>query len=447
MRPRSTPLRLTGTLIVVFFVFTLAGYGGAYLVTRAALERDIAARLAATVDALRSIAEPDETVERATEIAAAAKPRDLLMRFTFPGTHPIGNLPPGLAVADGAIVAGAGLAGVPEAADSYLAWDGPVGSGHLTLLVGRESLDELTETYSKVLLLSLVPALLVATLAGALVARRAQARVEAIRTTLAALTSGNTAARVPLDDGPADDLGEIAHAVNRMAAAQEASIEALRQVSADIAHDLKTPIQRVAVLLERLEATVPGEPAREIVATARQETAEIVETFRGLLQIAQLESGQARGGFADVDLAALVADIVDVYAPAAEETGHHLSATVDPRAIVHGDRNLLGRLVANLVENALRHTPAGRVTLAVRHDGAVVLSVRDEGPGIPAGEREKVLRRLYRLERSRTSEGSGLGLSLAAAIANLHGATLTLGDARPGLVVTVAFPPPGAAPA
>lgn len=438
---RSMPLRLTATLIVVFFLFSLAGYGAAFFVTRESLARDVAARLEQTVDELRSIAEPDELVERAGEIAAAAEPRDLLLRYAAPGGGPpIGNLAEPIDLAPGRIV-GHDRLPMPESmlADSYLGWRGPVGGGTLTVLVGRDSLEGLGETFSQVLLFSLVPALLVATIIGALVARSARDRVEAIRATLAQLTSGRTGARVPLPRDGTDDLGQIALAVNRMADAQEASIEAMRQVSSDIAHDLRTPIQRVAVLLERLDGPSLSEAARATIAEARAETAQIVATFRSLLQIAQLESGQARSAFTEVDLARVVGDLVDVYEPAAEASGHRLTLATDGPAPVRGDRTLLGRLVANLIENALRHTPPGRIALRVTGGPHPVLTVVDAGPGIPEADRDLVLRRLYRLERSRTSEGSGLGLSLVAAIADLHGAELTLGDAGPGLSVTLRF--------
>ncbi|WP_108658257.1 sensor histidine kinase [Acuticoccus kandeliae] len=442
--PRSTPLRLASTLIVIFFLFSLAGYGASYFITRELLTGDVDARLQQIVDELRSIPEEDERAERVAEIAGAADPAEILVRYAGPdGAAAIGNLTAPVRLSPGAIVRHGDLP-LPEAAlaDTYVGWQGPAGRGTLTVLVSRDSLDELGETFAKVLLFSLVPALILATLVGALVARSARDRVETIRTALARLTSGETGARVALPPGgEADDLGQIALAVNRMADAQEASIEAMRQVSADIAHDLKTPIQRVAVLLDRLDGEPLADAARETIEAARAETAQIVATFQSLLQIAQLESGQARSGFKDVDLVALVADLVDVYEPAVEASGHRLRLTTAGPAMVKGERTLLGRLVANLIENALRHTPGGAITLSVTGGERPTLVVRDQGPGIPEAERGKVLRRLYRLERSRTSEGSGLGLALVSAIADLHGATLTLGDAEPGLLVTIAFPP------
>lgn len=439
-RPRSTPLRLTATLVVVFVLFTLAGYAAAYLVIRTSLSREVNARLEQTVDALRAIAEPDEIRERIGEIVAGAQPRDLLLRYTVPGEPVLGNLPAPIRASPYSVIGHDAITLPPSTlADSYLAWHGGVGKGRLTLLVGRDSLNELGETFAQVLLFSLVPALLLITAIGALVARRARDRVEAIRSALARLTSGHHDARVTISGAIDDDLGQIGVAVNRMAEAQEASMEALRQVSADVAHDLRTPIQRVAVLLERLDDCSLTDSARGTVAEARAETAHIVATFQSLLQIAQLEGGQARASFAPVDLASLVTSLADVYEPAGEESGHRLEARVSGSATVSGDRTLLGRLIANLIENALRHTPPGRIQLIVEGDPSPVLRVIDDGPGIPEGERSRVLRRLYRMERSRTSEGSGLGLSLVAAIAELHEATLTLEDAGPGLRVSVRF--------
>jgi len=255
------------------------------------------------------------------------------------------------------------------------------------------------------------------------------------------MTGGNLEARVTGLDGAPDDIADIGRAVNRMAAAQAATVASLRQVSADIAHDLKTPIQRVSVQLSRLEeAGLSGEQA-EIAARARQETSSIVKTFQSLLQIAQIEGGRIEEQFSRFDLGDVVAGIVDVFEPTAEESGHNLVLVREGPAFVTGERQLLGQVTTNLIENALRHAPPGsRIEVAVGAGPKPFLRVSDDGPGIPEDERDNVLKRHYRLERSRTTEGSGLGLALVSAIADLHKAELKLGDAEPGLTVTLTFP-------
>ena len=230
-----------------------------------------------------------------------------------------------------------------------------------------------------------------------------------------------------------------------MATSQEALIASMRQVSADIAHDLKTPIQRVAVILDEIRRkTQLSLGQNELLDQALSETDSIVKTFQALLQLAQIEGGAVRDRFVATDFGEVVADVVDFLGAEAEEKGYRLDFSVAGPAPfrVNGDRHLLTLVLANLIENALRHTPAGttiRVELS-RSQGRVVLCVADNGPGIPADEREKVLRRLYRLEQSRTTEGNGLGLSLVSAIADLHGATLLLEDNHPGLKVRFQFP-------
>jgi signal transduction histidine kinase len=168
-----------------------------------------------------------------------------------------------------------------------------------------------------------------------------------------------------------------------------------------------------------------------------------VETFEALLRITQIEAGARRAHFSDVDLAAILADVADIYEPVAEEEGDRLEAAVDAEGpvVMHGDRELLTQLFANLIENAIRHCPRGtriRVELVRRGDGHVAV-VADDGPGIPHDECANVFRRLYRLERARSTPGSGLGLSLVMAIAELHGAGVVLVDNAPGLRVEVAF--------
>ncbi len=440
---RSTPVRLTAVLIAVFTLSTIVSFAIAYGVVRRSSDAALRTQSVQEFNSYRRMANQSQLIARLLNEAVTIPPKSLILHYRSDKGVLITNVPGLPPLSNGDIVLPKDIPLPGETlADSYLVISGRAGTGDLTLARNREHIARLWEIFSIVALVSLIPTLLVGSVVGIAMARGASTRVERIRATLTDLTQGRLTARVEGTDG-ADDLSQIGEAVNRMALAQEASLASLRQVSTDIAHDLKTPIQRVSVLLDRLREDRLTAPQQALVDRARDETGQIVRTFQSLLQIAQLEGGQAREGFAEVDLGAIVGGIVDVYEPAAEEAGHLLQwmAPSDP-CRVRGERNLLGQVAANLIENALRHTPPGtNVTVAVQSDGGTVLSVTDTGPGIPAGERGNVLQRLYRLERSRTSDGSGLGLSLVAAICELHGATLTLSNAGPGLAVRIAFPP------
>ncbi|SHF94873.1 Signal transduction histidine kinase [Loktanella atrilutea] len=295
-----------------------------------------------------------------------------------------------------------------------------------------------------VLLIGLLPALLIAGLAGWGVARRARRRINAIQATLHTLAGGTLSARVIGVDGRGDDLSGIGQDVNHMAHAQETLVSSMRQISSDIAHDLKTPIQRVALVLDRvMNKTVLTDGQEELLIGALDETDRIVRTFQSLLQLAQIEGGAVRDRLQAVDLTDVARDIIDFLEVEADDRGFALTLeAADGETVVRGDRQLLSQMISNLVQNAITHVPGGGpIVVRVTQDrGRAVLTVSDRGPGIPASEREKVLRRLYRLEQSRTTEGNGLGLSLVAAICELHDAVLTLEDNAPGLMVRIVFP-------
>lgn len=268
-------------------------------------------------------------------------------------------------------------------------------------------------------------------------------QVDAIGRTAEAIIGGDLARRIPVQ-GTGDDLDRLAATLNRMLDRIAALMESLRQVSNDIAHDLRTPLSRLGQRLEDARAHARSVADYErAVEGAVAETEGLLGTFAALLRIAQVEAGAQRAAFRRVDLSRIAETVADAFAPAAEDEGHTLAAKVSPGVAVHGDQELLTQMLVNLVENALRHTPRGsrvQVLLAQQpgHSGAV-LAVEDDGPGVPEAERERILRRFYRLEQSRTTPGSGLGLSLAAAVAELHGAELRVEDARPGLRVSVAM--------
>jgi signal transduction histidine kinase len=219
----------------------------------------------------------------------------------------------------------------------------------------------------------------------------------------------------------------------------------MRQVSVDLAHELKTPMSRLCILLDEAIARLSNQDSRTALDDALSEAMRINETFEALLRIAQIESGTRRSKFVDFDLGDLVASTFDVFEPVAEEKGQSLTLQHGHEPLnISGDPQLIVQLVANLIENAIRHCPpkASICVEAKRSDERCQIVVSDDGPGIPTDEHSKVFERLYRLEKSRTTNGSGLGLSLVKAITDLHRASITLLDNEPGLKVRVSFPAP-----
>ena len=318
-----------------------------------------------------------------------------------------------------------------------------LGDGGL-LVVARDvdEVDDFRETLLAGAAWTVAATLLLAVGVGVSMGRFVLGRIDAVTATAARIVAGDLGHRVPLS-GSGDEFDRLAAQINAMLDRIGGLMAGLRQVTDDVAHDLRTPLGR---LRNRLEAMLRhddvAEGLREETAQALAEADGMLDTFGALLRIAQIEGGTSRAGFREVDLSRLVGGVVEGYAAVAEDRGQTLAATVARDVRVRGDPELLTQLLVNLVENGLRHTPPGStvtVTLA-RRDGGAEAVVADDGPGIPAGERDRVLRRFARLEASRSTPGSGLGLSLVAAIAGLHGIALRLGDNRPGLAVSLGFP-------
>ena len=216
-------------------------------------------------------------------------------------------------------------------------------------------------------------------------------------------------------------------------------VEGVRRVSDGIAHDLRTPLARLKTRLERLKRSRTDEEIGEAIAEADR----LLATFGAVLRIARIESGErGRAAFAEVDLTSLIDDVAELYRPLIEEKGARLSLHNAPAVSIRGDRDMLFQAVANLLDNAIKHTPdAGRIEISLAPaDGGASITVEDDGPGIPAEEREKVKERFYRLDRSRSTPGSGLGLSLVSAVAARHGGELRLEDGEPGLRAILYLP-------
>jgi signal transduction histidine kinase len=256
-----------------------------------------------------------------------------------------------------------------------------------------------------------------------------------------AIIDGDLGRRVPVGR-QGDDLDHLAGAINRMLDRIGGLMDSLKQVSSDIAHDMRTPLTR---LRQRLEVSLDraDDPAHKAeLEGALRDVDAVLRTFAALLRIAQVDAGERRAAFQPLDLAALARAVFDDYAPVAEDGGRAMTLDAARAVWIEGDGELVAQMLVNLVENALAHTPPGvKVELEVYEaaDGQV-LGVRDYGPGAPAEERERLFDRFYRMERSRSTPGSGLGLALVAAIARLHRAEVRLDDAAPGLVARAVFP-------
>ncbi len=273
---------------------------------------------------------------------------------------------------------------------------------------------------------------------GFALSRDVHRRLAAISGTAEAIIDGDLARRVPVR-GSDDDLDRLANTINRMLDRIGQLMESLRQVSNDVAHDLRTPLTR---LRQRLEIGLGAEAERGVaIEGALEDLDAILDTFAALLRIAQIEGGARRAGFRPTDLSAIARNVVEAFAPSAEDAGRALMLETFTPLTVEGDPELLTQMLANLVENALRHTPPGARILvrAARLADGPALQVIDDGPGVPEADRERVFDRFHRLEASRSTPGSGLGLALVAAVARLHGAQASLRDAAPGLDVRVTF--------
>jgi hypothetical protein len=266
-------------------------------------------------------------------------------------------------------------------------------------------------------------------------------RLDAINRAAHAIIGGDLTQRMPLA-GSGDEFDRLSATLNLMLDRIAVLLDNLRQVSSDLAHDLRTPIARLRQKLDLTLAAGGKEvELREAMTHAIAQTDEMLDLFTAILGIAEVEAAPVR--IKPLDLSALIADLADSYQPSIEEDGERrFDRAIAPNIEIEGNRELIAQLMVNLVENALHHTPAGcpiAVALAAEAD-MVTLTVSDGGPGIPADQREDVFARFTRLERSRTTPGHGLGLSLVAAIAKVHGGTVRLDDNHPGVKAMVTFP-------
>jgi signal transduction histidine kinase len=282
---------------------------------------------------------------------------------------------------------------------------------------------------------------LLAIASGLAVGRGLLDRVVTMRARIADILGGARGERVPVGSR-GDEFDDLAVHFNRLLDENERLLAQVREATNNIAHDLRTPLQRMHARLEGALSTAPatGE-SRAVLEALSADADRLLDTFNGLLQIAQVEAAELRKEMQPTAIGPLVDDLRDLYEPLAEEVGLALEIDVEPDLVVRAERQLLGQALANLVDNAIKYAANGRsIEISARRKGArIVVSVGDHGPGIAEADRERVLERLVRLDRSRSLPGSGLGLSFVAAVARLHGCELVLEDNHPGLRVALIF--------
>jgi hypothetical protein len=325
--------------------------------------------------------------------------------------------------------------------------------GGFRLLVGRD-LDERERLYDVVLAAgrwSIALVIVLGIAGGVFVTRRVLRRVDAMTATTQTIMAGDLSGRLPMA-GTGDEIDRLALNLNEMLERIEALMHGLKEVSDNIAHDLKTPLTRLRMRAEQALRTAKNEAEyRTALEQTIEESDGLIRTFNALMMIARAEAGHAREGMTEFDAAEIARDVGELYEPLADEKGIELKIEANAPTPIHGNRELVSQALANLVDNAIKYAGPEQkqpvngekpqiVIRALNEGERILLSVADQGPGIPEADRPRVVERFVRLEQSRSQPGSGLGLSLASAVARLHGGELKFEDNAPGLKSVIALP-------
>nr|WP_208408094.1 ATP-binding protein [Variibacter gotjawalensis] len=322
--------------------------------------------------------------------------------------------------------------------------------GGYRLLVGRdlEERERLNEIVLSAGRWSIAVVIILGLAGGFFITRRVLRRVDAMTDTTQTIMAGNLSGRLRVT-GTGDEFDRLASHLNAMLERIEALMSGLKEVSDNIAHDLKTPLTRLRNRCEAALRTAKSDTDyRAALEATIDESDRLIQTFNALLMIARAESGQAQGPVKEFDAAQVAHDVGELYEPLAEEQGISLVVEAEPGLMMTGSRELVSQAIANLVDNAIKYgakrdgeTARARITVSAQQtDGEVLLSVADNGPGIPEADRSRALERFVRLESSRSAPGSGLGLSLVSAVARVHGGKVNLEDNAPGLKAVIALP-------
>jgi signal transduction histidine kinase len=458
---RTTAFQLTLAYLLIFILFAVTLLGYFALNTRRLITEQITNRVNIEVNVLREQYEQGGIRRLVTIIdQRARRPSSNLLMVTTPAGEElagnVGSIEPGVLDHPGWFeLSYRRVEPSDDTPHRALVQVVELPSG-FRILVGRD-LEERERIYAIIAnagrwSFALVVVLGVA--GGFFVSRRVLKRVDAMTETAHTIMAGDLSGRLPVA-GTGDELDRLAENLNAMLERIEALMRGLKEVSDNIAHDLKTPLTR---LRNRCEQALRGDKRnvdyRATLESTIAESDDLIRTFDALLMIARAESGHARDNMADFDAAEIVRDVGELYEPLADEKGLALKVEAPLTAPVWGNRELVSQALANLVDNAIKYAGpetsqtngAGEIVVGAGAEGdRIMLTVSDHGPGIPAADRGRVIERFVRLEQSRSEPGSGLGLSLASAVARLHGGELTFEDNHPGLKSIIALPRAGPA--
>jgi signal transduction histidine kinase len=456
---RTTAFQLTLVYLLIFIVFAFSLLGYFALNTRRLITEQITTTVDTEITGLRE--QYNQGGIRRLVIVVDLRSRrpgsSLYLVTTATGeglAGNVGSLEPGVLDHPGWLETNYRRLEAPEGSDHRALVQVVQLPGGFRLLVGRdlEERERLFGIIANAGQWSLALVVVLGLAGGFFVSRRVLNRVEAMTDKAQTIMAGDLAGRLPVA-GTGDELDRLAEHLNAMLERIEALMRGLKEVSDNIAHDLKTPLTR---LRNRCEQALRGSAGvadyRAALEATIAESDELIRTFNALLMIARAESGQARDNMTEFDAAEIARDVGELYEPLADEKGIALTVDAPAAAPVRGNRELVSQALANLIDNAIKYagpngevngTPAEIVVKAGNDGERIALSVADRGPGIAEADRGRVVERFVRLEQSRSAPGSGLGLSLAAAVARLHGGELKLEDNHPGLRSTIALPRAG----
>ncbi|MEZ5923932.1 MAG: HAMP domain-containing sensor histidine kinase [Hyphomicrobiaceae bacterium] len=446
---RTSAFRWIAGYLVVFLVAIAAVVGYIFWLTSEQLGRELAGTISAEVAGLRERFESGgiAELERAVRARSGAPGNSLYVLVDGSGRRLAGNLSgvPG------------NLLGSPGGGSFVYDRETDLGReerhavgvaiavpGRLALVVGRDVEEQQTfaAAVRRTFLWGTAVIALAGLIGGLLASRALLRRVDTVTEASRSIMTGSLSRRLPVS-GSGDEFDRLSHGLNAMLDRIEQLMIGLREVSDNIAHDLKTPLTRLRNRAEAALGEAAGTGHKRALELTIEEADGLIRTFNALLSIARLEAGHGSESFSRLDLAAVAREAVELYEPVAEAAGYRLEVATTDSPAIRGDRQLIGQAIGNLIDNAIKYgrpSASPGIFVSVEADREARVVVADRGPGIPSGDRERATKRFVRLEASRSEPGSGLGLSLVAAVARLHGGGLRLEDNCPGLRAVIALP-------